>query len=51
MTYQPNGVTDMRNVLLVALIAALGIVIVHQAARTVIRPLRANPRHEFLETL
>lgn len=41
----------MRNLLLIALIAALGIVIIHQAARTVIRPLRVNPRHEFLETL
>lgn len=41
----------MRNLLLIALIAALGMVIIHQAARTVIRPMRVTPRHEHLETL
>lgn len=41
----------VKALLIYLLIAALGIVVIHQAARTVVRPLRVNPRHEQLENL
>lgn len=41
----------MRPVLIYLLMIAVALVIVHQAARTVSRPVRVNPRHELLENL